>query len=269
MTSPTELVEDHLSLVESVVAKLASRFPRHVDRTELMSAGMLGLVEAAARYEPERGVPFGPYAQRRISGAVLDSCRASDWAPRSVRASARRADAAEQSIASKLGRAPTPRELSSAMGITIDELHRLRELVQRGQMESIDADPTHSVASRPGVHDMQRGDPARALEMVEQLAYLRDAISVLPERHRTVIVGSYFDDHPDKTIADMLDVSLSRVSQLRADALQMIKDGMNAQYVQESPPEPKGRVEQRKARYAASIAAASSHRSRVSTALAC
>lgn len=269
MPSSAELVEDHLPLVEAVVARMASRLPRHIDRSELLSAGMLGLVEAATRYEPDRAVPFAHYAKRRISGAVLDSCRAADWAPRSVRASARFAESTEQHIASRLGRSPTPRELSSAMGITVDELHRLRGLVQQGHLEHIDGERGDAMASRPGLHEMQRGDPAGALEMLEQVAYLRDAISALPERHRSVIVGSYFEDLPDRDIAARLQVSLSRVSQLRSDALEMLGDGMRAQYRTEAPEAPKGRVAMRKARYAAAIARASSHHSRISTALAC
>ncbi len=263
------LVENHLDLVDAVVAKMAARFPSHIDRSELTSAGLLGLVEAAARFEPERGIPFGPYAQRRISGAILDSCRSSDWAPRSVRASARLADSTERGIASQLGRTPTPEELASAMGVTIDDLHRLRELVQRGRVESLDVNANDDLASRVSLHDMQRGDPATALEVVEQIAYLHDAVAALPDRHRTVIVGSYFDDRTDRDLALALEVSLSRISQLRADALEMLGDGLQAQYEPASAEPPTGRVALRKARYAAAIARSSSHRSRVSTALAC
>ena len=136
--SSCELIRENLSLVETVVRRLAAGFPRHVDRAELVSAGMLGLVEAAASYDPQRGVPFAPFAHRRISGAVLDHCRKSDWAPRSVRAAARTAEASTQEIANRLGRTPTTPELSAAMGITVDELSNLRTMVDRGVLESID-----------------------------------------------------------------------------------------------------------------------------------
>ena len=88
------LVEQHLPLVKHVVLQVATHFPRHVDRQELARAGALGLVEAAQRYDSDRGVPFERFAARRIRGAILDSVRSVDWAPRSVRALGRALEAA-------------------------------------------------------------------------------------------------------------------------------------------------------------------------------
>jgi RNA polymerase sigma factor for flagellar operon FliA len=88
----TALIEEHLPLVNHVVFQVAVHFPRHVDRDELARAGALGLVEAAKRYDEARGVPFNRFAAQRIRGAIIDGVRAADWAPRSVRALARRLD---------------------------------------------------------------------------------------------------------------------------------------------------------------------------------
>ncbi len=258
------LIEENLGLVEAVVRRLAAGFPRHVDRAELVSAGMLGLVEAAANYDPTRGVPFAPFAHRRISGAVLDHCRRSDWAPRSVRAAARTAEASTQEVANRLGRTPTTPELSAAMGITVDELGqppgpgRPRGPREPRRSRTRSDDHGHRcLFARPR-------DPALTIEAGEQIAYLRDAVAVLPERHRSVIVGHFFEEIPDQEIASSLGVSTSRVSQLRSDAIEMMRDGIDAQF---SPPpvaRPVGRVARRKARYSAAIAASSNHRSRVS-----
>ena len=100
----TALVEEHLALVNHVVFQVAVHFPRHVDRDELARAGALGLVEAAKRYDESRGVPFNRFAAQRIRGAIIDGVRAADWAPRSVRALARRLDQVEQNLASRLFR---------------------------------------------------------------------------------------------------------------------------------------------------------------------
>ena len=90
-------VENHLGLVEQIVVQVAVNYPRHVDRGELVRAGVLGLVEAARRFDPALGVPFDRFAARRIRGAILDTVRAADWAPRSVRALSRRADSTDKS----------------------------------------------------------------------------------------------------------------------------------------------------------------------------
>ena len=102
-------------------------FPRHVDRDELARAGALGLVEAARRYDEDRGVPFERFAAQRIRGAILDAVRAADWAPRSVRNLARKLEGAEQRLATELGRVPNKEEMSEALGMSQSELNRLQD----------------------------------------------------------------------------------------------------------------------------------------------
>src|SRR5215216_2125126 len=112
-----EAIEEHLPLVRHIVFQVAVHFPRHVDRGELARAGALGLVEAAQRYDGSRGVPFERFAAQRIRGAILDTLRSSDWAPRSVRTVARRIESTGQDLTSGLGRQPTREELAEAMGV--------------------------------------------------------------------------------------------------------------------------------------------------------
>src|SRR5690554_6693206 len=116
-----ELIEQHLPLVRHVVFQVAVIFPRHVDREELATAGALGLVEAARRYDADRGVPFDRFAAQRIRGAILDAVRAADWAPRSVRNLARRLESIEQRLASSLGRMPSSTETAEALGVSHEE----------------------------------------------------------------------------------------------------------------------------------------------------
>src|SRR5438874_2458245 len=125
------LIEEHLPLVKHIVFQVAVHFPRHVEREELARAGALGLVEAARRYDDSRGVPFDRFAAQRIRGAILDAVRAADWAPRSLRNSARKLDSTRQALASDLGRAPNNDELAAALGVGGTDLAALPDRIHR------------------------------------------------------------------------------------------------------------------------------------------
>src|SRR6478735_12146991 len=112
------LIEQHLPLVNHVVLQVAVHFPRYVDRQELARAGALGLVEAARRFDKTRGVPFDRFAARRIRGAILDSVRSADWAPRSVRTLGRKLEQVEQELANADGQLPDSGEIADALGVT-------------------------------------------------------------------------------------------------------------------------------------------------------
>jgi RNA polymerase sigma factor FliA len=265
--TPTQqaLVDSHLPLVEHLVLRASASFPRHVDRSELVAAGTLGLVEAALRYDDERGVPFGRYAARRIRGAVLDAVRSADWAPRSTRQLARQADAATQAFAGRNGRTPTDEELSDELGITETELHELRGRVHRGVVQSLEPRGGDDEGSSPieRLFDRSAAGPDEQLEQEELRGYLRSALEHLPERHRIVIVGHYFEQRSFEELADFLGVTPSRVSQLRSDAVEMIRDAIEAQYQPREDAKPVGRVAIRKARFAAEVAAHADWRTRL------
>src|SRR5215213_5952 len=129
VVGPAALAEEHVTLVGRLVRQMSGGLPRSVDNDELVRAASLGLVEAAHRWDPSRGVPFEAFALRRMRGAVLDALRAADWAPRSVRALSRRVDEAEGRLAVTLGRAPDDAELAVALGLTAREVSGLRERV--------------------------------------------------------------------------------------------------------------------------------------------
>lgn len=263
--SRDELIESHVALVEHIVLRLSAGFPRHVDRSELVSAGMIGLVEAADRFDAERGIPFSRFAATRIRGAMLDAVRTADWAPRSVRSLARDAETAEQNLASKLGRTPTLAEVAEVVGVSTRELEQLREQVNRGVVMTLDQAYGED-ASMPLVAtivDPTSPEPDMVVETAERISYLRDAVAALPERHRDVIQGYFLDGKTSQEIADDLGITQSRVSQLRADALEMMKEGLEAQYVPKDSTRPVGRVARRKTRYAASIARQTSWKARV------
>jgi RNA polymerase sigma factor for flagellar operon FliA len=263
----TDLIEANLPLVRHVVLQVAAHFPRYVDRHELARAGALGLVEAAQRYDESRGVPFERFAARRIRGAILDSVRAADWAPRSVRSLGRKLEQVEQDLASTGGAAASSAQVADALGLSAGELARLRNRVYRSVVLALD-----HVVSTPDDEDLSLVDvladrtavePEEELEARELLGYLRDAVDLLPERHRIVIVGYFLDTKTSQELAALLDVTESRVSQLRTEGLAMLRSGIEAQYVVVEREDGDGRAARRRADYATRIGAASDWRNRL------
>ena len=263
-------IEANLPLVKHVVYQVAVHFPRHVDREELARAGALGLVEAARRYDEGRGVPFERFAAQRIRGAILDSVRAADWAPRSVRLLARRLEGAEQQLASELGRLPSIDETAKELGMSKDELARLRDRLFRSVVLALDhetsADTDEDLTLVDILSDDSAVEPSEELETRELHTYLRDAVKLLPERQRLVIVGYFLEGKTSKELARFLGVTESRVSQLRSEALRNLKLGIEAQYDPSAEEEaPVGRVAKRQAAYVDQIGDASQWRNRLNT----
>ena len=262
-----ERIEAHLPLVKHVVFQVAVHFPRHVDREELARAGALGLVEASRRYDESRGVPFDRFAAQRIRGAILDSVRAADWAPRSVRLLARRLEATEQQLASELGRVPSLHEMATELGVGVDELAKLQDRLFRSVVLALDHETSdegdEDLTLVDVLSDRNAVEPCEELETRELHNYLRDAVHLLPERQRLVIVGYFLDGKTSQELANFLDVTESRISQLRSEALRNLKLGIEAQYDSTEQDEPAGRVAKRRAAYADSVGVASQWKDRL------
>lgn len=270
----TELIEQNLPLVRHIVFQVSVRFPSHVDRTELARAGVLGLVQAARRYDAGKEVPFPRFAAQRIRGAILDAVRSVDWAPRSLRRSARMLEITADELAGELGRTPTAAETATALGMTPRELSDLQDQLARSLVLTLDMAVTDSEDDDITLGDTVVEGSASATEELEQRemsAYLRDAVELLPERHRRVIQGYFFDEKTSEELAADLGVSISRISQLRTDAFEMLRAGITAQYADAAdgppPATPRNqtRVDQRRAAYASAIGARRSWKSRLDT----
>ncbi len=250
-------IEKHLPLVKHVVFQVAVHFPRHVDREELARAGALGLVEASRRYDESRGVPFERFAAQRIRGAILDSVRAADWAPRSVRLLARRLESTEQYLASELGRVPTTDEMATELGVGLDELAKLRDRLFRSVVLALDhetsSDTDEDLTLVDVLEDASSIEPSAELETRELHSYLRDAVKLLPERQQLVIVGYFLEGKTSQDLARFLGVTESRISQLRSEALRNLKLGIEAQFEDGEDEAPTGRVAKRQAAYADAV----------------
>ncbi|NOX31621.1 MAG: FliA/WhiG family RNA polymerase sigma factor [Actinobacteria bacterium] len=265
----TARIENNLPLVKHVVFQVAVHFPRHVEREELARAGALGLVEAAQRYDESRGVPFERFAAQRIRGAILDSVRAADWAPRSVRNLARSLEQTEQRLANRLGRLPVAQEVADELDMDLERLYRIQDRVHRSVVLALDhyvaPDDDEELTLVDVLAEPTTLEPDADLEVREMRGYLRDAVGLLPERHRAVVVGYFLENKTSLDLARFLNVTESRISQLRSEALVMLREGITSQYegTVVSHDDVKGRVARRKARYATAISDASSWRDRV------
>ncbi len=258
------LVDEHLPLVQYVVSEIAHRIPSHVSRSDLVSAGMLGLAQAARTYDPDRGIAFDRFASTRIRGALLDELRGRDWASRSVRARARGMAQATEELTARLGRAPQPDEIARAMNLPADQVHKLVDDVHRATVLNYES----LVLEGDAESFLAASDesPEQAMMSRERRSYLTDSVAALPDRLRRVVIGYFFEERSMQDLADELGVSESRVSQLRAEALLLLKDGINSQLDPEQLPEearPNGRVARRKAAYYASIADSSNYAARL------
>ena len=261
-------IDQYLPLVQHIVFQVAVHFPRHVDRGELARAGTLGLVEAAQRYDESRGVPFQRFAAQRIRGAILDAVRAADWAPRSVRTLARTLESTTLRLTTDLGRQPTTDEVAAAMSTTPEELRRLQARVHRSVVLALDHRSANGAEDESTLGelltDVLNPEPSEGLEHRELLGYLRDAVKLLPARHRFVVIGYFLENRTSAELARFLGVTESRVSQLRSEALEMLREGINAQYEASAEPTVASRAARRKASYAAALADSSDWRDRLS-----
>ncbi|MEA3020448.1 MAG: polymerase sigma factor FliA [Actinomycetota bacterium] len=219
LTKVDDLVQRYRPLAEQLTSMLLARVPRSVDRGDLQSAAMFGLFQAAKAWEPERGVTFEQFARHRIRGALLDELRGRDWASRRVRSFARSAASASDELSAVLGRRPTDIEVAARMGVTVTAIEANERDLQRASLRPSDVLTDDSC----NVETSTDNDPEAVLVQREQFGYLHDAVALLPERLRRVILGYYVDELPMQALAAELGVTESRISQMRAEAVRLLR----------------------------------------------
>jgi RNA polymerase sigma factor for flagellar operon FliA len=216
------MVMRHAELVKRIAYHLAGRLPASVEVTDLIQAGMLGLLEAAANYTADRGASFETYAGIRIRGAMLDALRKLDWAPRSVHRKARAAAAAVREVEAEFGREARDGEIAERMGVSLGEFHKISHDAASCRIASLD-DASGEDDSLLGRVEDATADPF--LDATEEgfRASLAAAIRELPERER-LVMSLYYDDELNlKEIGAVLQVTESRVCQLHGQALVRLK----------------------------------------------
>jgi RNA polymerase sigma factor for flagellar operon FliA len=261
-----DLVTSHMQLVGHIVRESMGRLPGHVNRDDLTSAGLTALVQAARSYDEARGVPFTRYAATRVRGAIIDELRGIDWASRSVRRKARELDETRGRLATQLGRTPTEAEVASATGLSVEEIAANDDDVSRASVMSLQGFGDTPIDD---VLPTRAPSPEERVEQQEKVGYLVDAVALLPERLRVVVEGYFFAERPMADIAAELGVSESRVSQMRAEALVLLKDAMNSALDPElvTPhARPDGCAARRRDAYFAAVASRRTATARISTA---
>lgn len=222
------LAETHLGLVDPIVAQLAARFPRHVDRDELRGAGIAGLVEAAHRYDPDSGVPFPHFAAIRIRGSILDLTRSRDWATRRLRRDLRAIEEATDALEARLARHPDDAEVAAALGFDEQVVRERRAAALTSSLLALDH-AVHQDGTTPRTLADQIAEtddtwlPEAAAQHNELVGTLRAAIGRLPEQLGQVLVQHHFEGRLLREIADDLGVTEARVSQLGQEALHALQ----------------------------------------------
>jgi len=213
----------HTDLVRRVAHRIGRRLPPHVDRTDLVSVGMMGLLDAAARYRPSTGVPFEAFARPRVHGAIMDALRQMDWVPRSIRALERKAVAAASILRQQFGREPSQDEIADRLGVKAET-----PAVGSALHEAMPGEPMQEALGTLE-HCADPSDSAEAQLLREDLAaHIRRGMQRLPDRERRVLDGYYQHEHTMAEIGADIGVCESRVSQLRSAAIAELRRTLTA-----------------------------------------
>ncbi len=222
------LIVEHICLVHHIVGRIGAHLPENVERDDLISAGILGLIKAIDRYDERRGAKLATYASSVIKGEVMESLRAKDWAPRSVRRKARELAKCAARLEYTLGRPPEEAELAESMGLDIDGYHKLLEQVGGATLLSLEevlaGDDSSWDGDAPDLDPYDEyGDPAVQLEDQAVRNVLTEAVDRLPEREKQVVGLYYQEELTLREIGAVLGVTESRVCQIHSQAIARLR----------------------------------------------
>jgi RNA polymerase sigma factor for flagellar operon FliA len=228
LESRDRLVMAHVGLVKSVASRLAHRLPSQVEMSELLSVGVLGLIDAAGRYNASLGVPFDAFARRRVHGAMLDSLRGLDWAPRSLRKKRRDLDASIAQLRHELAREPDAAEIAASLHLSEQDYDKMLDQLRSADLATIrQASPVEGRGLLDVAIDSSEGPYAR-VERLELRAHLANAIVQLPERERQILALYFEEELTLAEIGAVIGVGESRVSQLRTQAIARLRSLLHA-----------------------------------------
>jgi RNA polymerase sigma factor for flagellar operon FliA len=220
------MIEKFSPLVKMVALKIYHRLPSYIDIDDLISTGIVGLIDAIDKFDPKKSKNFKKYAEIRIRGAILDELRNLDWISRSTRKKTSRMNEAKGKLEMKLGRPPSDEELARELDLDMDGFHDLMNQIKPAIIVSFeDYGITDSDDKRSLIHylrDPAAADPMKVAHFNRVRSLLAEMISSLPEKQKFVITLYYFEDMNLKEIGQVLDLTESRVSQLHSQAVRTL-----------------------------------------------
>jgi len=222
------LLMEHLPTVRYIARRIHERLPQHVDLDDLVSAGVVGLIDAFSKFDHGKKVQFKSYAQFRIRGAILDSLRTLDWSPRELRRKGRAVEEAIRAVTQRIGRAPSEQEIAAEMKLTLSEYQQLL-----GDLKGLEIGSLHMERSEDSgdeelayVPGSPEEDPLFRCLKGEMKQRLADAIDELPEKERMVLTLYYYEELTMKEIGLTLGVVESRVSQIHSSAVLRLRTSL-------------------------------------------
>ncbi len=222
-----QLIMDYAPLIRFVAQRIASRLPSSIDIEDLISAGVIGLMDAIEKYDPSRDNKFKTYAEFRIRGAILDELRSQDWVPRSVRDKAKKIERTYAELEQRYGRAVNDQELSTALGMELEEYHTMVAKVKAVTLLSVDELTGPNQSDRKSLLECLENpnskNPFTQLKSKGLRSILMKNIEELPEKQKLVLSLYYYEDLNLKEIGSILDVTESRVSQLHTQAVERLR----------------------------------------------
>ena len=233
-----KLIMEYAPLIKFIAQKIAIRLPSNIELDDLISSGVIGLMDAIDKYDPSRDNKFKTYAEFRIRGAILDELRAQDWVPRSVRDKSKMLDRTIIKLEAELGRSVTDEEVAEKLKITMEEFYDLVNQVRPVSVMSIDDQNTMSNVDKKSILNILEGckinNPFNQLNVKSVKSIVATSIEELPERQRLVLSLYYYEDLNLKEIGRVLRVTESRVSQLHAQAITRLKAKLSQQFDESS-----------------------------------
>jgi RNA polymerase sigma factor for flagellar operon FliA len=220
-----QIVLEHTPLIRYIVNRIAVRLPSHIDLDDLHNTGVIGLMDAIEKYDPDKNCKFKTYAEFRIKGAILDQLRSLDWVPRSVRQKSRRLERAYGEVEQRLGRSANDDEVADSLGLQLDKFHELLNQVRGISLVNLEEIRGNGGdGDRPGtfadvIEDVNSENPFASLKLSETKNVIGDTIGGLPEKERLVISLYYYEDLNMKEIGNILGITESRVCQIHTKAV--------------------------------------------------
>ncbi|MEP7064765.1 MAG: FliA/WhiG family RNA polymerase sigma factor [Gemmatimonadota bacterium] len=225
------LLAEHISLVHHVSRQIHRRVSNEVELDELISAGTMGLIDALERFEPTRGLAFSTFAVPRVRGAILDELRRIDHVPSSLRRRTRTLSTARESLRHELGREPVSEEVAALLGLEVAELWKLEAEAERTMRVALDGPGGEDGDEAQHAQSMAAEDHSGVEERItldQETAILRETILRLPQQERTVLTLYYFEELKLHEIAAVLEVTESRVSQIRQKAVTKLRGELSS-----------------------------------------